>query len=146
MFGKKKETPAAASSALGSLKLFTSALDAKGIKYRVDDERPVVRITYDGENYKDLTFTFIFDDDGESVALRVFSIEEFTAAQLPQAYAFCNRMNSEYRWLRFHIDSDNELTAGMDAVITSENAGAVCSELLSRAVDIVDDVCGALRG
>ena len=57
MFGKKKETPAApASSALGALKQFTAAMDAEDIKYRVDDERPVVRVTYNGTNYERLTF------------------------------------------------------------------------------------------
>lgn len=139
MFGKKTSLKA-------SVRSFEAALKKKKLKYTVGKDGDMIYLSFNGDHYKSLRFSFIFDDDGESVALRVFSIEKFAPAQLPQAYEFCNRMSTEYRWLRFYVDSDNELTAGMDAVITSENAGDVCSELLSRAVDIVDDVCGALRG
>ncbi len=139
LFGKK-------TSLRESIKSFEAKLKKEKYKYTVGKDGDMIYLNFNGDHYKGLSFSFIFDDDGESVALRVFSIEEFSPAQLPQAYEFCNRMNNEYRWLRFHIDSDNELTAGMDAVITSENAGDVCCELLQRAVGIVDDVCGELRG
>ncbi len=146
MFGKKKETPAApASSALGALKQFTAAMDAEDIKYRVDDERPVVRVTYNGTNYERLTFTFIFDDDGDSCALRVFSIANFTADQLADAYEFCNRMNAKYRWLGFYVDSDNDFTASTDFVLSPGTIGAECLELLRRAVNMLEDVCKELN-
>ena len=137
MFGKKKASPAAA-----ALQLFTRQLDSENIKYSVDSEKDIVRVRYNGDHFKSVTFTFIFDDDGESFALRVFSISQFTNNQLNDAYEFCNRMNYKYRWLRFYIDSDDELTAAIDAVITPSTAGAECFELLARTVNIVDDVLG----
>ena len=50
-----------------------------------------------------------------------------------------------YRWMRFYVDSDNEFTAALDAVINGETIGEECYELLGRAVSIVDDVCGKLH-
>ena len=139
MFGMKKNPAAVA------LQRFTRRLDSEGIKYSVSSDKDVVRIVYNGDNFKSLTFTFIFDDDGKSFALRVFSIAQFTQAQLEDAYEFCNRMNDNYRWLRFYVDEDRELTAALDAVIPNDEVGEIGSELLHRAVNIVDSVCEELN-
>ena len=153
MFGKK---PSGGSSAGGfkfkgvkdgfsAREAFVKKLDAEKIKYDLHSEKPIVYIGYKGDNFESLTFTFIFDDDGASFALRVFSIEKFTPDQLADAYEFCNSMNYAYRWLRFYVDSDNEFTAALDAVVTEETIGDECYELLGRAVSIVDDVCGKMH-
>lgn len=153
MFGKK---PSGGSSSGGfkfkgvqdgfsAREAFAKKLDAEKIKYDLHQEKPIVYISYKGDNFDGLTFTFIFDDDGKSFALRVFSIEKFTPDQLPDAYEFCNSMCYAYRWLRFYVDSDNEFTAALDAVIDENNTGDVCYELLSRSVSIVDDVCGKMH-
>jgi hypothetical protein len=139
MFGMKK-TPAAV-----ALQRFARQLDAERIKYSVSDDNAVVRILYNGDNFKSLTFTFVFDHDGKSVGIRVFSIAQFTSAQLEDAYEFCNRMNDHYRWLRFYVDEDRELTAALDAVIPADSVGEICVELLHRSVSIVDSVCKELN-
>lgn len=139
MFGKKR------SPASIVLELFTNKLDEEKIRYSVEAEKDIVRVRYNGDHFKSVTFTFIFDDDGASFAMRVFSIAQFTSAQLADAYEFCNRMNDKFRWLRFYVDGDRELTAALDAVITPSNAGAACFELLHRAVNIVDSVCKELN-
>lgn len=124
---------------------FVKKLDSEKIKYDLHDEKPIVYINYKGDNFDSLTFTFIFDDDGLSFALRIFSIEKFDASQLNDAYEFCNSMCYSYRWLRFYVDSDNEFTAALDAVVSGDSLGDECFELLNRAVSIVDDVCGKLH-
>ena len=72
-------------------------------------------------------------------------LEKFSEEQLYDAYEFCNKMCYAYRWMRFYVDSDNEFTAALDAVINGETIGEECYELLGRAVSIVDDVCGKLH-
>ena len=124
---------------------FVRKLDEEKIKYDLHNEKPIIYIGYKGDNFESLTFTFIFDDDGLSFALRVFSIEKFSEEQLYDAYEFCNKMCYAYRWMRFYVDSDNEFTAALDAVINGETIGEECYELLGRAVSIVDDVCGKLQ-
>ena len=125
------------------LKLFASYMDLKNIKYNVNEENDLITIDFvNGDHYERIRVTFVADDDGDSVAVRAFSLRQYTQSQLPAAYAFCNRMNYKYRWVRFYVDSDNELTAAIDAVVTPATAGAECFELLARTVNIVDDVLG----
>lgn len=128
------------------VQLFTDALKKDGIKYTAHDEKPAVFVDYSGDNYNRLRFGFWFDEDGESVQLKVFSIFQFTKAQLPDAYEFCNQMNADWRWIRFYVDSDDELTADMDAVISPTTVGKECVEILHRARSIIDKVVGELKG
>ena len=127
------------------VQLFTDALKKDGIKYTTHDEKPAVFIDYSGDNYNRLRFGFWFDEDGESVQLKVFSIFQFTKSQLPDAYEFCNRMNAKYRWLGFYVDSDNDFTASTDFVLSPGTIGAECLELLRRAVNMLEDVCKELN-
>ena len=139
-FGKKNEAPADK-----MVRLFTEALKSEGIKYTLSDDKPSVFIKYNGDNFNSLTFSFFFDEDGESVSLKVFSIAQFTKSQLPDAYEFCNKMNNDWRWIRFYVDSDDEFTADMDANLSANNGGKECVDILHRAVRIVDKVCGELN-
>ena len=138
MFVKKKN------EGLKMMKLFAKTMDEKGIKYTQHDSQPVLFIRYRGDNFEGLTFTFIFDEDGGTLSVKVYSIVKFKESQLTDAYAFANEMNTKYRWIKLYVDSDNELTAAMDAVITEKTVGEECIELLFRAVSIVDDVYKAL--
>ena len=146
MFGFGKSSPAASSKkpADAALQAFTARLDRDGIKYTVHSERPIVFTTYNGDNFKSQRFSMFFDEDGKSIAMRVFSILNFSPDQLMYAYEFCNKMNMKYRWLRFYVDDDLELTAAMDAVITLDTCADECREILGRTVSIVDDVYGEL--
>ncbi|MBR7117714.1 MAG: YbjN domain-containing protein [Clostridia bacterium] len=123
---------------------FIAALKSEGIKFNKSDDKPSVFINYSGDNFDSLTFSFFFDDDGESVAIKVFSIKQFEKSELDEAYEFCNKMNNEWRWIRFYVDSDDEFTADMDAVVRPNDkaCGQECVGLLHRAVRIVDKVCG----
>lgn len=145
MFGKpKKPQGNSQGPAYQMLDIIVNTLNEKNLKYNLDDERPVVRLNFRGDNIESQTFTLIVDEDGESVALRVFSIYQFEKGQLADAYEFCNRVNNQYRWMRFYVDSDDELTAAIDAVVSPESAGEECYEIIGRAVDIVDSVYGEM--
>ena len=133
------------SAAFESLGKFLENLESHGIRYKVYNEDAVVSLPYDGNNFKDLNVLFIFDDDGHSVCVKVYSIKQFEKSQLSNAYKFCNNMNFKYRWLKVYIDNDLELTAQIDAVIGGESIGEECFELLARCVSILDDVCEVLN-
>jgi hypothetical protein len=98
-----------------TIKAVKAFFDKKGIRYTENGKR--LNMRYDANNYNDQNFTLIFDDDGDSVALRAFSILKYTSAQIEQAHAQCNKQNCDYRWARFYVDNDNELTLAVDAVI-----------------------------
>ena len=81
------------SPAFESLGKFIETLKEHDINYDVYDDRAVVSLPYDGHHFKDLDFIFIFDDDGRTVAVKVYSIKQFERNQLPNAYKFCNNLN-----------------------------------------------------
>ena len=123
---------------------FTAELDRRQIRYSTNAEKKIVSCKYDGDHFKDQSFTFFFDDDGESFSVRAYSIEQFTKNQLDDAYAFCNTVNADYRWITFYVDSDDELTARADSIANPKTIGARGYELLSRIVRITDGVCEKL--
>ena len=134
------------SPAWGARKLFERQLEQEGIKYKSDEDRYVVRIKYSSESFEEVSFVFLFDDDGCSASLSVYSIAELVRDRMADAWEFCNRMNAKYRWLRFFVDADCELTATADAAFTKESAAWVCRDLLLRAVKTVGAVCDELNG
>ena len=135
----------ASDKALTMMELFTNGLTEGNYKFTANKARASVSLLYNADNFKDLNFSFYFDDSGRSVSLRVYSIFEFTVRQLPDAYEFCNAMNAKWRWVKFYVDSDRELTAELDAYITEESVSAECINLLGRAVSIVDDAIGEMK-
>jgi hypothetical protein len=137
MFGKKEP-------AVQMIEAFTAELDRKGVRYSANKEKKLVSITYDNDHYKNQAFTFFFDDDGASFYVRAYSIEQFTANQLSDAYEFCNRMNADYRWLTFYIDRDNELTARADSIANLKTMGPRGYEIYQRFFRIVEKVCEKL--
>lgn len=123
--------------------IFTKYLDSKGKKYDYE-ERPgksdVVEIRFSGDNWNSIPIRFFFDKDETAVAVRCFSICMYNQNKLAAGLLKANEINNEYRWVRFYIDDDNEATAAIDAVITTETCAEVCYELMIRMLNIVDDV------
>lgn len=122
---------------------FKKFLDKNDKKYEYDEREgaaDVVTLKFSGQNFQYITIRFFFDPDCCSVAVRCFSICQFDEKTLAAGVYESNKLNNEYRWLKFSIDDDNEATAAIDAVITPENSGEVCYELLARSVNIIDDV------
>ena len=75
-----------------------------------------------------------------STIVRIFSIARVPKNKTAAVLEVLNALMIEYRWLRFYLDSDNEVTAAIDAVITEETAAPVAGELLARGLNIVDDI------
>ena len=115
---------------------FTNTLLEKEIKYRILAENRVL-ISIAGDNGK-YDFQFIFGEDEKDVALKVFSLAKVQEEKLAEGYKLCSELNAKWRWVKFYIDSDNEITAEIDAVIEPMTTGDECFELLLRTLDIVD--------
>lgn len=121
---------------------FIQALDQRGTKYTtrtMDNGKDLVKVVYRGENADSITVNLVFNADCEDVAVRSFSICKIPETKIPAIMLKLNDLNARFRWLKFYMDSDNEITAEMDAVITPVTAGPVCVELMLRSVNIIDD-------
>ncbi len=121
-------------------KNFIQTLDAKGLKYDVEEREDdcVVSASFTMDNAS-LRVRLFIDDDNEHVAIRCFSIANAPENKYANALVACNKCNLEYRWIKFVIDSDRDINAQDDAIISPETAGEELFELMSRMLGIVDD-------
>ena len=120
-----------------AIKFFTDHMDAKGVKYTVTGEKSV-RVRFSGDNMPSIPVTFFFGDDGRDVTVHVFSIAKVPEEKVGNACFACSNLNAQWRWVKFYLNSDNEITASLDAVIDPYTTGEECFELLIRTTDIVD--------
>lgn len=120
-----------------AVRFFTDYLTRKDIVYSVPDENRV-SVSFKGDNYPIIRSVFIFGDDGRDVAIRVFTIAKVPKDKALQVLAVCSVLNAEYRWVKFYLDTDWEVTAAMDAVIDPYTTGEECYELLMQMTQIVD--------
>ena len=122
---------------------FLDLLNQSGIKYEFK-ERPGksdwVNVRYSGDSIRSISIQLFFSDDCEDVAIRSFSICKVPANKKADMLNLLNALMDEYRWLRFYLDEDNEVTAAIDAVITVATAAPIAKELMLRTLNIVDDV------
>ena len=118
---------------------FMRAMDRKGIKY-TDEDVFRVRVSYSGDNVDTIAVKVIFDEDGDGlVALRCWSLGKVPDNKRSAMVVVCNNLNKEYRWVKFYIDDDNDITAALDAVIDISTVGEVCIHLVNRMVGICDE-------
>ena len=94
-----------------------------------------------GVNAKHTTvdYHFFFDKDGHSFTMRVFRLFAVPIDKKLQIMELMNTVNLNYRWVKFFIDKESWMSVQADAIVTSENAGAVGMELMIRTTQIIDD-------
>lgn len=123
---------------------FLRKLDEKSIRYssrETEGERnEYVSVTFDTKYGNSVSFAFIFDPDGTSVNIKVYSIAAVSAEKLMDMFVLVNQLNYEYRWVKFYLDDDNEVTVSGDAVIDEATAGDELFELLARYLGIINEV------
>ena len=109
-------------------KEFTDLLDAKDLHYSTFDDS-------DGDTFvrislKHMETTFIFSgSDGEYVSM-YSPFATIPENKLPDLLIVCNSLNSQYKWLKFYLNKDNDLMIQDDAIIHEGSAGDECLELL----------------
>ncbi len=123
---------------------FTKFLDEKGLRYeyfeRKEGRNEAVRIGYKAENAESISVMFFFDDNERSINVKSFSIVKVPADKLLDIYVLLNGLNCEYRWVKFYVDDDNEVTVSGDAIIDLNSVGEECFEMMLRYIHIIDEV------
>ncbi len=116
-----------------------SYFDSKGYVYMMERE-DVMRINFtDFDNISEVDILIVFEDD------RVVSLSCFNICQVPEnkkkdIYEVCSDMNSEYRFVKFYVDEDdNTVTAETDAIITPEVAGEKVFRLVELMPAVIDE-------
>ena len=124
--------------------LFKAHLDEKKIKYTyfeaTGEQNETIKISTRGKNASSISLFFFVDKDGHSLNIKSFEIAKVPEGKLAEMYALLNQLNHEYRWAKFYLDEDNDVTCEGDAILCEANAAEECFELLICFVDIIDVV------
>ena len=123
---------------------FIQSLNANNYRFThneaQDGRKEHIRISFNGDHGNTISQNFIFDPDGTSVNIVAFSICKVSSDKMMDMFVLLNEFNSNYRWLKFYIDDDNEVTVSADAVIEPVTAGDELSEIMHRFNRIIDEV------
>ena len=114
-------------------------LKEKNIKFENLDER-AFKVTFVGDNCNAIT-AFVIFDGGESncLSVRCFSIGNANfKSKEAAALALCNSLNSGFRWVKFYITEDSDITAEIDAVVEPTTCGEEVLNLIHKIIGIVD--------
>ena len=114
--------------------------DLKGMNYNVLKE-DVLEIVFTGSNMPRIRMVLSFDEDGKTLSIHSYSIakpKDNDVLSKAKSYAVCNTLNQKWRWFKFYLDSDDEFTASIDAIVDLYTAGEECHELILRMADILD--------
>ena len=113
-------------------------LDEKGIKYK-EEENGLLTIYYSAENLNDIKVMIHVDPDEGKAEFVCYSIGRFADDLFAKGLMACNACNSQYRWVKFYLDDDNDVTVRADAILDESTCGAECLEMVRRMVGIVDE-------
>ncbi len=112
----------------------------QGVYYEPIDEL-MLRVPFSTDNMPNgIGVVVVFDEDAEPfVLLRNWELGSFPDTdQRAQAISLCNDLNNEYRWVKFSIDSDNDVTAQIDAMIDETSCGAEVEQLVQYMAVLCD--------
>lgn len=121
---------------------FMAKMDAVGWKYRDVKDLPEGRMHVGCSfNTKSTTvyISLFFDKEGHTVSMRVPRLFPVPVDKRLQLLEDINTCNKDYRWIKYFIDSSNDMNLQVDAVINAENSGEIVVELLARTMKIIDE-------
>jgi len=83
---------------------------------------------------------FFFDEDNHSVCIRVFQLLRVPIDKKFQVMELINQLNSNYRWVKFYTNADDDVNVQTDAIINAENSGKITVELMARTYRVIDEI------
>ena len=123
---------------------FMSECERRNIKYHdshdMDDGKSIVICSFNGKNVARLDIFCIFDAGEKTAGLRVFKLAIVPEEKRSQLLGTLNEINRSYRWLKFIMADDGSISMECDAIISAENSGEICIELMVRAMTVSEEV------
>lgn len=114
--------------------LFADFLTSKGLTFDTtidSDGDSLVNFPYDGR----IARCYFSGDDGRYLTIYYY-FENTPEDKVPDLIYTCNELNSQYKWVRFYLDNDNDIVLQSDALLTPMSAADVAFEILVRLLDI----------
>ena len=106
-----------------------------------DSENPVIALSFGGGDFSftHLVVHLVFDEDGASAQIATSPVTSAPVEKAARVLLALNDLNSKYRWVKFFLDSDNDVIVNADVVFNEENVAQACVEMLVRTVNIIDE-------
>lgn len=129
----------------GPTQEFLKVLDREGHKFNYmgidEDDDEQVNLTFAGDKLDTIDIKVFFDEDLDSVSMRVWSIIYFDEADLTKVLEQVNTLNNDYKYVKFVVDTDDmSVDAEIDAPLRDDkNAGEIAYDALYYIVKIVDE-------
>ncbi len=117
--------------------LFINDLESKNFHFEHfedGDGDVIVKFPYDNR----VTTCIFVGEEGRMVSMYTV-FEKVPDEKLTDLYAVCNGLNAKYKWVKFYVDSMNNLVVQDDAILVPENAAAECFELIARRFNIMNE-------
>lgn len=118
--------------------LFTTLLNERNLSFQCgvdEDGDSMVEFPYQGKSYK----MFFSGNDGCYLSLyQIF--EHIPDEKIADVIFACNELNSQYKWITFYVNQQNDVILHDDAILSVENAAEETFELLVRMIDIANNV------
>ena len=120
--------------------LLKKELDEKHLPYN-ELKDGVIEIYQKKENIQSVRIIVGFDSvESNRPWFKCYDLGHFDDDKYAAGLLACNEANKKYRWMRFYIDSDNDVTVDADAIVSEESVFEEVIEIIVRMLDIVNDV------
>lgn len=116
--------------------LFATLLKDKNLNFRTgttDSGASVVEFPYNGK----ITKMFFGGENGEYLSMYLV-YENVPEEKVADVIFACNDLNTEYKWVTFYVDKDNDIILHDDAILSTENAAEEAFELLIRMTQLAE--------
>lgn len=120
-------------------KLFKARLDKEGCNYTVHEDRNGISAGWNLDGGASIRLLVSFDDDNKSCNITAYKFVNGPDAKWGKALIALNNLNENYRWVKFYIDSDNDIILQDDAVITIDTCADEVMELVNRMLSIAEE-------
>lgn len=104
------------------------------------DGSHLVAVEMAGKTGKLYNVILVFSANAKEVGIRVFNLAHVPTERQRPMLRVLNGINETYGWLRFYLDNESDVDAGMEAIITPALAANICWELLQHTFSLLDEV------
>lgn len=123
------------------IQIISEELDNCGLKYKTafTDSFEAIQLVFEGENTSTL-LRLIFTDNQTHIKMRSNTIAKIPSSKADDGYRLINELNSEYNFVKFEIDEDNDIFATWDFPhsVSDDNIGKIAKEMILIMHKIID--------
>lgn len=124
-----------------STKAFMEHMDEVGASVQLideGDENDVLKTSYQMSNASLTVLMFI--TKGKYLNIQGRDYIRVPMAKLREVIDVCNKLNNEYRWVKFVCDEEKlNVVIKADHIISTETAAEYISDMMYRMLDIADE-------